>query len=267
MGPILRRMAPGEPRRIVSTCPSNTEILFALGLGDRVVGLDDCSDWPPEVAGKERVGLDLQIDADKVKGLEPDLVVASLSVPGMEEVVASLEARKLPLLVLNARSLEEIWQDMLLVGERTGRAREARELVATLRGRVAAVRERCAPLPSLGLYLEWWPRPLITPARNSWFNGMAEAVGARNVFEDKPGESAKVEEREVFERDPDHVLLCWQGTLHRKQDPARVAARPGWQALRAVREGHVHGLEEALFGRPGPRVVEGLEVLAKLVRG
>lgn len=255
------------PRRIVSVCPSNTETLWALGLADRVVGVDDCSDFPADVATKERVGLDLQIDADKVAALQPDLVVASLSVPGMETVVKGLEARKLPLLVLNGKSLDEVWADIATVGERTDRVREATELVHALKKRVEAVRARCEAAEPLRLYLEWWPRPLIVPARDSWFNDMAEAVGGANVFADRPGESCKVEERDVFAADPDHVLLCWCGTLQRKQDPAKVRTRPGWAELRAVREGKVAALDEGLFGRPGPRVVDGIETLARVVRG
>lgn len=255
-----------DPRRIVSVCPSNTEILCALGLQDSLVGLDECSDWPPDVQHLPRVGLDLQVDAAKVAALQPDLVVASLSVPGMEKVVAELEARKLPLLVLNGKSLDEVWSDIQLAAERTGRAREGEALVRTLKARVAEVRARYRDAPPMKLYLEWWPRPLITPTRNSWFNQMAEAVNATNVFAAKPGESQTVTEQEVFAADPDHVLLCWCGTLQKKQDPAKVAARPGWEKLRAVREGRVAALDEGLFGRNGPRVVDGIEVLAKTVR-
>lgn len=261
------RVASPEPRRIVSVCPSNTEILWALGLGERVVAVDDCSDFPPGVHALPKVGLDLHIDAGKVAAHRPDLVLASLSVPGMERVVAALEAKGLPVLVLDAKRLDEVWDDIATVGDRTGRQREAAEVVEALRQRVAAVRERCAALPPLRLYLEWWPRPLIVPAQRSWFNDMAEAVHGANVFADQAGESVKVQDEEVFAADPDHVLLCWQGTLARKQDPARVAARPGWGALRAVREGRVTGVEEALFGRNGPRLVDGIEALERIVRG
>jgi iron complex transport system substrate-binding protein len=255
-----------DPRRIVSVCPSNTEILWSLGLGDRVVGVDDCSDWPVGLEGKARVGLDLQVDPFKVAALEPDLVVASLSVPGMETVVANLRAHRLPLLVLNGKSLEEVHVDIARVGEATGRVREATEVVHTMKKRVAAVRERCEALPPLRLYLEWWPRPLITPGARSWFNDMAWAVNARNVFADLPTESAPVAEAELLARDPDHLLLCWCGTLQRKQDPAKVLARPGWGRLRAVREGRVTALDEGLFGRPGPRLADGIEVLERAVR-
>lgn len=258
-------MAP--PRRIVSVCPSNTEILWALGLADHVVATDDCSDWPPDAVAKPKVGLDLHIDAAKVASHEPDLVLASLSVPGMEKVVASLEQRGLPTMVLNGKSLDEVWLDIAAVGEATGRVREATELVHAQQKRVGAVRGRWEGAPRKRLFLEWWPRPLIVPAQRSWFNDMAAAVNAENVFASKPGESAPVREEEVFDADPDHVLLCWCGTLQRKQDPAKVAARPGWGKLRAVREGKVAALDEGLFGRPGPRLVEGIEVLERIVRG
>ncbi|MCA1813717.1 MAG: cobalamin-binding protein [Halobacteriales archaeon] len=253
--------------RIVSVCPSNTEILWALGLGEQLVGIDDCSDWPPEVQGKPRVGLDLHIDADKVAALRPDLVVASLSVPGMEQVVRRLEERKLPTLVLKGKLLPEVDGDIRAVAKATGTERRAEILIRDMHARIAAVRERNAGLPRLRVFLEWWPRPLITPTRDSWFNGMCAAVNAENVFAARPGESAPIEEQEVFAQDPDHVLLCWCGTLQRKQDPARVYARPGWDKLRAVQARKVTGLDEGLFGRPGPRLVEGVEVLEKALRG
>src|SRR5512146_116863 len=106
--------------RLVSLCPSNTEILFALGLGEQVVGVDDWSDWPAEVAGLPRVGGDLTSDLDRVAALRPDLVLASLSVPGMERNVEGLGARGLPHLVLNPHSLDEVLGDILAVGEACG---------------------------------------------------------------------------------------------------------------------------------------------------
>lgn len=106
--------------RIVSLAPSNTEILQALGLLDQLVGVDDWSDWPPAVEKLERVGPDLTIDLDRVEALQPDLVLASLSVPGMERNVIGLIARGLPHIVLDPYSLAEIWADIQKVGEVCG---------------------------------------------------------------------------------------------------------------------------------------------------
>ncbi|EKP95703.1 cobalamin-binding protein [Thermaerobacter subterraneus] len=258
--------------RIVSLAPSNTEIAFALGLGEFVVGVDDHSDYPPEVARLPRVGPDLTVDIDRVAALEPDLVLASLSVPGMERNVEALQRRGLPHLVLNPQRWPEVLQSIQAVAAATGREERGRRLVRQLQARAAAVRQRMARLAARRgrpwrLYLEWWPRPLITPGRRSWFTDMAEMAGGQNIFADLDRTSGVVEPEAVVARVPDVILLCWCGTLQGHMDPSRVAARPGWSRLEAVARGRVVPLPEALFGRPGPRLVEGLERLAGLLAG
>ncbi len=106
--------------RLVSLTCSNTEIVWALGCLDWLVGVDDHSDHPPEVARLPRVGPDLQVDLDKVEDLRPDLVLASLSVPGMERVVEGLQARRIPHLVLDPQSLQEVYGDILRVAQALG---------------------------------------------------------------------------------------------------------------------------------------------------
>ena len=258
--------------RIVSLAPSNTEIAFALGLGPHVVGVDDHSDYPPEVAGLPRVGPDLTVDMDRVEALRPDLVLASLSVPGMERNVEALQRRAIPHLVLNPQRWTGVLESIRQVGRATGREAEAERLVTGLAARAEAVRVRMArAVDRRGgpwrLFLEWWPRPLITPGRLSWFTDMAELAGGENIFADLAVPSTPVAPEQVVARDPDVLLLCWCGTLQRRMNPATVAARPGWKGLRAVRAGRVVPLPEALFGRPGPRLVEGLELLARILQG
>ena len=258
--------------RIVSLAPSNTEIAFALGLGEHVVGVDDHSDYPPEVAGLPRVGPDLCVDVDRVAALRPDLVLASLSVPGMERNVEALRQRGLPYLVLDPRRWPEVLASIEAVAAATGREERGRALVHHLQARAAAVRRRMAALAARRrrpwrLYLEWWPRPLITPGRQSWFTDMAELVGGQNIFADLDRTSGVVEPETVVAREPDVILLCWCGTLQGHMDPGRVAVRPGWNRLEAVARGRIVPLPEALFGRPGPRLVEGLERLAALLEG
>src|SRR5690606_5113853 len=117
-------------------------------------------------------------------------------------------------------------------------------------------------------YLEWWPRPLITPGRRAWVNDQFALAGARNVFAHLDVTSQPVSDRDVFARDPDVILLCWQGALEQAMDPARVRARPGWsEELRAVREGRIFVLPEDLFGRPGPRLLDGAALLARILHG
>lgn len=252
--------------RLVSLCPSNTEILFALGLGAQVVGVDDWSDWPEgALALLPRVGGDLTSDLDRVEALRPDLVLASLSVPGMERNVEGLRARSLPHLVLNPHSLDEVLADIMMVGEACGVPERAAAVIADAHRRIDAVRQRAAGRAASRIYWEWWPKPLIAAGRASWVDEMSQAVGAQNVFDDMNTPSGIVRDDDVIARNPDVLMICWCGTLQRLQESSRVSSRPGWDAVSGVRTGRIHCVPEALFGRPSQRLVDGLEMLEALV--
>lgn len=253
-------------RRIVSICPSNTEILYALGLADRLVGVDNSSDYPPAARKLPRVGHDNQVDIGKVAALEPDLVIAALSVPGMERNIAGLEVRGLPYIVLKPTSLPEIWADIRTVGRVCGAEERAEALIARLDARIARIRERVASAPHRPrLYWEWWQKPLIVPGRVSWIQEMAEIVGAEHVFGDLDAESAPVAEAEVLRRDPELVVLSWCGAKTLIAPEKIRRQRTSWAATSAFREGRLYVVDESGFGRPGPRLVDGLELMAHLV--
>ncbi|MEX2355448.1 MAG: cobalamin-binding protein [Thermaerobacterales bacterium] len=258
--------------RLVSLTPSNTEIVHALGLDRFLVGVDDHSDYPPEVVGDlPRVGPDLQIDIDRAAALKPDLILASLSVPGMERNVEQLVERGLRHIVLNALSMEEVFADILWVARETGSEERGLQVVSRMKERLAAVSGEVEKLragrPPVNLFWEWWPKPLITPGRQSWINDVCRIAGARNIFEDLDAASQPVESETVVARSPDAVVLCWCGTLQPMMDPERVRQRPGWAGLAAVRDDRIFALPEELFGRPGPRLVEGAEILAGILYG
>jgi iron complex transport system substrate-binding protein len=244
--------------RIVSLCPSNTEIVFAVGAGDQLVGCDRSSDFPSAVAALPRVGPDLEVDVDAVAALAPDLVLASLSVPGMERNVAALDTAGLRQIVVDAQSIEGVYAALRLVGRAVGMGRRAGEVVDEMRRRIdelAAVGRR---LPPASVFLEWWPRPVIVPGRRCWTTEMIEIAGGRSAFADLDVRSTPIEEGRVIERDPDVLLTCWCGVPHERQRPDRLPDRTGWSSIRGVREGWIWAAEERYFGRPGPRVVEGI---------
>lgn len=248
--------------RIVSLCPSNTEILCALGFSESLVGLDRSSDWPPQIRGLPRVGPDLEVDVERVAELRPDLVFSSLSVPGMEQNLARLDSAGIPQVVVDARSLEQVYSSILLVGRVLGVAESAHRLIAELRARLAAVEARAALLPRRPkVFLEWWPRPVIVPGRDCWTTEMIRLAGGESLFADLALRSTPVENDRVLERPPDLMLTCWCGVPHDKQRPEKMAERPGWDALEAVQNRRMYAAEECYFGRPGPRVVEGVEWL------
>jgi iron complex transport system substrate-binding protein len=247
--------------RVVSICPSNTDIVCALGAADRLVGLDRSSD-APEVTHLPRMGPDLSVDVDAIAALRPDLVLSSSSVPGMEGNLARLDAAGLRHLVVDATSIDEVCASIALVGQALDLASHADALVARMRARLEAVRVHAGDLPRRPrVHLEWWPRPVIVPGRRCWTTDMITIAGGLPAFADLDVRSTPVEDTAVHARAPEMLLTCWCGVPHEKQDPARIARRPGWDALPGVRTGWLLAAEERLFGRPGPRLVDGVEWL------
>jgi iron complex transport system substrate-binding protein len=251
-------------RRIVSIAPSNTEILHALGLGRRIVGVDRWSDYPPRVRTLPQVGSDLHIDVDRVAALDPDLVVASLHVPGMEDNLPLFSASGLPYLAVGGEGLDGIWHDLRLIGRFVGRLPRAEMLVGSMQSRMAFVAARCAALPERPrVHWEWSGRPVVA-ARRSWVTEMIQMAGGSNVYTDLDVESQRVSVEEAVGRQPEVVVACWCGA-RKLPTVQRILDRPGWESTPAVRSGRVAVFAEDLFGRPGPRLADGLERLAKLL--
>ncbi|MBA2448166.1 MAG: cobalamin-binding protein [Chloroflexi bacterium] len=251
-------------KRIVSLVASNTEIVCALGLADRLVGVDDFSDFPPEIEGLPRLGRDLDIDVDRVADLRPDLVLASLSVPGMERNVERLRARGLPYVAVRSQGLDGVLEDILRIGELTGVATAGKRLADRLGERIRRVAQRTAGVTRTRVYWEWWPRPYIAAGGPSWITDLSSLAGGRNVFDDEPRESATVSTEAVTARSPEVAVICWCGA-RKLPNPVLVARRPGWGEIPAVRDGRLHAVLEPRYGRPGPRLVDGLEELVSIL--
>lgn len=248
--------------RIVSLCPSNTEIACALGLGPHLVGLDRSSDWPPEVVELPRIGPDTAVDVAAIAALKPDLVLSSLSVPGMEKNVAALDAAGIPHVVLDARSIPDVFTSIRVVGRLFGKGAHAESVVAGMQARLDAVEARAKALPRRArVFLEWWPKPVIVPGRACWTTEMIRIAGGESVFGHLDVRSTPLENDAVPPTAPDILLTCWCGVPHEHQKPGKLKERAGWQDIPGVRTGQVFAAEERLFGRPGPRLVEGVEWL------
>lgn len=250
--------------RVVSLTCSNTEIVCALGAADTLVGVDDHSDFPVDVVARlARVGPDLQVDADAVAALRPDLVLASLTVPGHEKVVESLMDKGLPVEVLAPTTVEGVYEDIARIGALLGREGEAAALVASMRETLDA-RPLARP-DTPRILIEWWPRPVIVPGRRSWVNQQLAAAGAINPMGERDVESSPITDDEAVAFNPDAVVIAWCGVPFEKYRPDVVLGRDAWQEIPAVREGRVHCISEAYLGRPGPRLVDGVHALRRVV--
>ncbi|MFC4024554.1 cobalamin-binding protein [Oceanobacillus longus] len=252
--------------RVVSICPSNTEILAYLNQLDVLVGVDDFSDWPTSIRSLPKVGPDLSIDMEKVEELQPDLVLASLSVPGMEKSIEALDERGLPYIILNPNSLEEIAHDIRTVGEALGLVQLGKEKSEGFLKDVAHLKEIASDRHTRpSLYWEWWPKPVFTPGKVNWLTEISELAGAENIFKTENVASYQTDWEDVKARNPDHICMVWVGIKEAKMRPELVIKRPGWNEMKAVQNGNIHVLEESLFCRPSPRLLEGLKKLMEVI--
>ncbi|WP_270179854.1 cobalamin-binding protein [Alkalihalobacillus sp. CinArs1] len=249
--------------RIVSICPSNTELCAYLDLTSQLVGVDDFSDWPESIQELPRLGPDLSIDMEKVQALEPDLILASLSVPGMEKNIEALEALNLNYTVLNPNSLDDICNDLVTLGELTNKREEAVALTDRIQHMIEEYKEISASIEHKPeIYWEWWPKPIFTPGKTNWLTEISELAGARNIFRDVELASVQTDWEDVLRRKPDHICLAWVGVHQKKVNPVVVKKREGWDELG---ETPIHILEEWLYCRPSPRLLTGLVKLASIL--
>lgn len=225
------------------------------------------------------VGTDMRIETDTIVSLQPDLVLASLSVPGMEKNIAALDEQRLPYIIVDGHDIAGIRRGVLQVADALGLSEKGRTLVDAFDEDVADIRSRAHSyraariaegkgheLPQRVVW-EWWPNPVIVAGRNSWIHDFFDILGVENVFADLDKESSPVETEDALQRMPDTVCACWCGTLEPRMTVAKIAGRPGWDALPAVHCQRIFLLPEKLFGRPGPHLAAGLRELYELFYG
>jgi len=247
-----RTVALGAPaRRVVSLSPSSTEILFAIGAGPRVVGRTRWDDYPPAARAVADVGDGLAPNVEAVAALRPDLVVLYASASN-RAAVRGLAALRIPVAVLKLDLAADVGRAAYRLGVLTGTVAGADSVMAgfadSLRALAARVARRPGPRPRV--YVDVQASPPITVGTGSYLSELLAAAGAANAFGDVGLPSAPVSLETIARRDPDAVLVLAADTLH----PPDPAVRPGWRAVRAVREGRVLAVDGGLYGRPGPRM-------------
>jgi iron complex transport system substrate-binding protein len=282
--------------RIVSLVPNGTEILFALGAGDLVVGVSHECDYPPEartrpiltgsalrpgmsaaevdaaVASQVGSGLSLYtLDEARIAALAPDVIVTQQLCPVCAVSTEQVDdaVRPLPrcpeVLSLDPQTIAQVLADIRQVGEATGRAAAAAALLEGLERRLEAVRSAVAgrPRPRV-LALEWLDPPF---AGGHWVPEMIDLAGGLDAVA-RPGDpSARLTWDQVAAADPDLIVAmpCGFDEAGAREQIAMIAGRPEWRSLRAVRESQVHAVDaNGCFSRPGPRLVDGIEQLAGL---
>jgi len=261
-----REIVLNEPaQRIVSIAPSNTEILFAIGAGDQVVGRDQFSDYPEAAKKVTDIGSAFEaLNTELIVSLKPDLVIAAEINP--PEQVKALEDLGITVYYLNnPHTLEEMYGNLEIVAQLTGRETEAATLIESLKQRVAIVDEKIAPVssrPSVFYELDSTdPAKPFTAGAGTFITLLIERAGGFNIASDLEG-YPQMSLEQIVAADPALIILgdsMWGVT------PEAVASRPGWENLSAVKNEQVVPFDDNMVSRPGPRLVDGLEQLAQLL--
>jgi len=253
------------PSRIVSLAPSNTEILAALGLLDRLVGVTDVCDYPPEVKNITRIGGYSGINIEKVAAARPDLVIASDITP--PATVDKLRSLGLAVIVVTPRNIDDMMRDIRLVGAITGRESEAEELVARLSERIAAVVNCPSGTGSPTVAHVVWHDPLYVSGNDTLQNDVILHAGGINVFADQDGWGT-VPLEEFLVRNPDVIIVSGGGGMDSSGKDLILEAfmtGPQYASLSAVRNNRVYAVNADIISRPAPRIVDATEQVARIL--
>ena len=247
---------PAPPRRIVSLAPSITEILFALNLDGRIVADTTYCTYPPQARSLPHIG-DYRTSLEKVVAQRPDLVVASLS--ANHQAVEGLERLGVKVFAVDPKTVAETMDAILQIGKITGAEAQARRVVQTMEARISAVKRRVARAkrhPKVLIVLQ--AQPLWVAGSSNFMDDVVTLAGGINVARDAgPGFKTYSMERVVVDR-PDVILAS-------KEDAARLLATPSLASVPAVRSHALYTIDPDLLARPGPRLVLGVEAVARLL--
>ncbi|MBI3241125.1 MAG: ABC transporter substrate-binding protein [Chloroflexi bacterium] len=265
LGREVTLAAPAQ--RIVSLAPSNTEIAFAIGAGGQLIGRDDFSDYPPEAASVPSVGsLYPNVNAEAIVALKPDLVLAA-GITSPDDVKALADLGLTVYATSYAVTLDDVYGDILAVGKLTGHAVEAENLVVSMKARVEAISAKTAPLATRpNVFYETDdtdPSSPWTRGPNSYAESLINLAGGVNVGSVGSAQDFQMSLEEIVNQNPD--IIIFSHASYSGRTPEQVMARPGWETIKAVEIGAVFAIDGNLIDRPGPRVVDGLEALAKLI--
>ncbi len=263
LGRVVRLDA--VPQRIISLAPSNTEILFALGLADRVVAVTDYGDYPPEAKEKPSIGGFITPNLEELIVLSPDLIVAASIHEA--KIIPQLEGRGLTVFVLAPKTVDDVLEAITLVGEITGNEAEAAGLVAGMQARIEAVIGRTDSLPEgqrPRVFYLVWPDPLMSAGSGTFQDDLIGKAGGTNIARDLTGwEDISLEV--VVAANPEVMIASIGHGGGEGLSFQFLKTEPRLDGTDARRNGRVYGVDGDLVSRPGPRIVDGLERLARFI--
>jgi len=248
-----------RPVRIISTVPSNTEILFALGLGDRIVGVTSQCNYPPAAKKIQKIG-GANLNAEKIIALNPDLVLM-LGDAQMNDI-ERLRCFQLPVFVINPRDLNGLISSIRLIGKITGSQKEAEALAKKISDdmRRVSLLKRAAARPKVFVVL--WDDPLITAGKGTFIDNLITAAGGKNIASGMKGKYPIMSLETLIEEDPDYLVIAGKS----KDDIKKLKDRNAWKLLKAVKENKILLIDSDIITRPSPRLITALDLISGFIR-
>lgn len=254
-----------KPEKIVSLVPSNTEMTFALGAGDRMVGVSDFANYPEEAADIEKIG-GQEFNVEKIISLKPDLVLAldsnaRNSKDGLDQI---RDAGIQVLIVKSATSFADVYSTIERIAKATGTTDKGKDIIANMKAKVSDIKDKAAQIPKddrVKVWAEVAPPPnVFTTGSETFMNEMLDIINAKNIASDEKGWT-KYSLEDVVKEKPEAIVLTYKGDGVVKN----VLNRDGWQSVPAVKNERVYNVDADLVSRPGPRLVKGVEALAEAI--
>lgn len=254
----------GMPQRIISLAPSNTEIIFAVGAGERLVGDTEYCNFPAAALDIQKVG---GFSADSMSletiiALQPDVVFSSggLHMP----IIEALEKLNIPVVALDANGIDGVYTDIEMVGKLTGNSDTAAAVIADMQTRIAAVQETVSVIPENerpSVFWEVWDEPLMTAGQNTFTDEMVTLAGGINIFGDLEEQYPVISTEEILARNP--AVIMGADTHGDKLTAEAIGARAGWADIDAVTNNRIILIDGNISSRPGPRIADAVEAIAR----
>ncbi|MCA0352927.1 MAG: cobalamin-binding protein [Chloroflexi bacterium] len=253
-----------QPSRIVSLAPSNTEILFAVGAGDALVGVTKYCNYPEAAKSIDQIGgfSAKTISIETIVALKPDVVFSGDE--SQQTVIDALAQANIPVIAIKAENFAAVYENINLIGQATNHPTEAAQVVAEMQTRIDAVTTKTKTLAAadkLSVFYEVYDEPLMTAGPQTFIGQMVELAGATNIFADVSEEYPEISAEEVVNRQP--AVIIGPESHGDKLTIDLIAQRPGWSQIKAVKDGKIIVLNGDMLSRPGPRLADALEALSQ----
>jgi len=253
---------PFPPKRIVSLAPNITEILFSLGLDEEIVGVSIHCNFPEKAKSKVRVGSYISLDFEKVTSLKPDLIIAT-GVGNTRDMVDRLGKLGFQTYVIYPKNFDDILKSIAHIGQVVNREKEARMIIEGMRKRSQRVIELTKGLPRPKVFIQIGDAPVVTVGKGSFADDLIRLAGGENIAKKEKEVYPRFGMEEILKRSPEVIVIS---SMNPKGDYQKILQEwTRWKTLPAVKNGRIHLIDSDLLDRPSPRIIDGLEELARVL--